>query len=640
MLTDNPNVPLILVVEDDNNHVELIRRSFEETAEEYRLEIARTISAAKIATSLHVPALVLTDYRLPDGDGSELVIMAAGAWPVIMMTSHGNEQVAVDAMKSGAQDYIVKTSDTFVSLPRIVERALRETSSTLLRKLAEESLRESNEKFTVAFNNAPIMITISNLDDGAYLDVNQRFTDVSGFSREEAIGKTSVELGWITAPDQKRLLDKMQVEGKIQDMELALQAKSGKTVLCKFWGEIITVSGKKCLLATALDITEHRKVEQQFLQAQKLESVGRLAGGVAHDFNNMLGVIIGHAELALMNSEPSNPLRHDLEEILDAANRSADITRQLLAFARRQTIEPKVLDLNDTVSGMLKMLRRLIGEDIELGLKPGYELWRVKIDPSQLDQIMVNLCVNARDAIAGVGKIEIQTENITLDEAGCGGHAEMLPGAYVMLVVSDNGCGMEKNVVENIFEPFYTTKELGHGTGLGLATVFGIVKQNNGHIKVYSEPGLGTTFRIYLPAEKGAPGGKSKEKPALIGGDETILLVEDEPAILALGTAMLTRLGYSVLAANTPEQARSFGDEYRGRINLLITDIIMPGMNGRDLAEQLLLTNPDMECLFMSGYTADVMAERGRMDGKVRFMQKPFTMQALAEKTREALKGE
>lgn len=639
MLTDKPDKPLILVVEDDDNHIELIQRSFEDAPEEYRLEITRSIDAAWAVADRLTPALILTDYRLPDGDGGKLVSVSAGAWPVLLMTSHGNEQVAVDAMKAGAQDYIVKSHESFAALPRIIERALREWSTMVLRKKAEEALRESVEMFAVAFNNAPIMITISNLEDGTYLDVNQRFTDISGFSREELIGKTSVELGWITGSERNQLLDIMRMDGKIQDLELSLRAKSGKTVFCKYWGDIITVSGRKCLLSIALDITEHRKVEQQFLQAQKMESVGRLAGGVAHDFNNMLGVIIGHAELALMKAEPSDPLRYDLEAILEAANRSADITRQLLAFARRQTIAPKVLDLNDTVAGMLKMLRRLIGEDIELGWNPGYELWKVKIDPSQLDQIMANLCVNARDAIAGVGKIDIQTENLILDETGSGGCADMEPGAYVMLSVSDNGSGMEKDVIDHIFEPFYTTKELGHGTGLGLATVFGIVSQNGGYIRVYSEPGLGTTFKIYLPGEKDASGGAAKETYALIGGTESILLVEDEPAILAMGTTMLSSMGYTVYPAGSPEEAKRVGEEYRGRIDLLITDIIMPGMNGRDLAEQLLLTNPAMSCLFMSGYTADVMAERGRIHGDVHFMQKPFTMQSLAEKVRESLKN-
>ena len=264
-------------------------------------------------------------------------------------------------------------------------------------------------------------------------------------------------------------------------------------------------------------------------------------------------------------------------------------------------------------------------------------LWKVKIDPSQLDQIMANLCVNARDAIAGVGKIDIMTENFVFDEAGCSDASGILPGMYVTLAVSDNGSGIEKDVIEHIFEPFYTTKELGQGTGLGLATVFGIVKQNGGHIRVSSEAGLGTMFRIYLPGKEEETAAIATEQQVLTGGSETILLVEDEPAILSMGTTMLSKMGYTVLAADSPERARAFGAEYRDRIDLLITDIIMPGMNGCDLAVQLIQANPGMKCLFMSGYTADVMAERGKIGQNVRFLQKPFTMRTLAEKVRETL---
>lgn len=504
-------------------------------------------------------------------------------------------------------------------------------------KLAEEALKESIEKFTVAFNSAPIMLTISSLENGEYLEANEQFLNTSEFSRDDIIGHTSVELGWVTKSDREKLLEMMLRDGKIHELDLTLRSKSGKAVLCKYWGEIITVAGQKRLLSIALDITEHRRVEQQFLQAQKMESIGRLAGGVAHDFNNMLGVIIGHAELALMHADQSNPLRKDLEQILDAANRSADITRQLLAFARQQTSIPKVQDLNESVFGMLKMLRRLIGEDVRLGWKPGYELWKVKIDPTQLDQILANLCVNARDAITGVGEIDIQTENTVIEETDRANHDDLLPGEYVLLSVSDNGSGMGKDIMEHIFEPFYTTKGIGRGTGLGLATVFGIVKQNNGHIKVYSEPGHGTVFRIYLPAEKSAADSTTKEKKPVIGGNETILIVEDELAILNLTTSMLSKLGYNVLSANSPEEAQRLAADNQGKIDLLVTDIIMPGMNGHHLWELLHLTDPNMKCLFMSGYTSDVMTERGKMDENVNFLQKPFSMQSLAEKIRDAL---
>ena len=384
---------------------------------------------------------------------------------------------------------------------------------------------------------------------------------------------------------------------------------------------------------------EREKLQAQLTQAQKMESVGRLAGGVAHDFNNMLGAILMNTDMALQDLPPDSPLREHLQEIENSARRSADLTRQLLAFARKQTIAPKVLDLNATVEGMLKLLRRLIGEDIALAWLPAAGLGPVKIDPSQIDQLLANLCVNARDAIAGVGKLTIETGNVSFDEAYASEHAGYVPGNYVLLAVSDNGCGMDKEVLGHLFEPFFTTKGVGQGTGLGLATVYGIVKQNLGFINVYSEPGNGTTFKIYLPrhtdkADQSLPA--SPARPAS-GGHETILLVEDEPSLLRIGRRALEGLGYTVLAASTPGEAIHLAGEYSGHIQLLITDVVMPEMNGRDLNKRLLSLYPNLKSMFISGYTANVIAHHGVLDEGIYFLQKPFTVEALAEKVREAL---
>ena len=508
------------------------------------------------------------------------------------------------------------------------------------RKQIEVSLREINEKFTAAFNNAPIMIGISSLEDGRCLDINQRFLDVFGLSREEAIGKTSVEVGMFSQSDRDNLKEIMLRDGKVQDLELTMRTKSGKAILLKYWGEIITVSGQKRLLSIALDITEHRKVEHQLQQAQKMESVGRLAGGVAHDFNNMLSVILGHAYLALMEIDSSSPLFANLEEIRTAAERSADLTRQLLTFARKQAVAPKVLDLSDTVSGLLKMLQRLIGEDIHLVWQPKEGLWPVKVDPSQIDQILVNLCVNARDAIADIGKITIETGNSVFDEQYCAANMGFVSGEYVRITVSDNGCGMDRKTLARIFEPFFTTKCVGKGTGLGLATVYGAIKQNNGFITVNSEPDQGTTFSIYLPrhvdsAATNTCSGKIREPSR--GGRETILVVEDEPAILMMTSLSLERMGYTVLRANATDTAISLAGEHNGEIHLLLTDVIMPVMNGRDLAHKLLSLYPQLKCLFMSGYTADVIAHHGVLDDGVHFIQKPFSVHDLAAKVRDTL---
>ena len=397
------------------------------------------------------------------------------------------------------------------------------------------------------------------------------------------------------------------------------------------------------------DITERKRVEMektkletQLQQSQKMESIGRLAGGVAHDFNNMLTVILGHVEMALDQIDPKHPLYIDLMEIHKSAERSSGLTRQLLAFARKQTITPKVLYLNETISGMLNMLQRLIGEDVDLHWQPASSLWQIRMDPSQIDQLLANLCVNARDAIKDVGKITIETQNNTFDQDYCTSHPGFIPGEYVSLTVSDTGIGMEKETISHIFEPFFTTKELGKGTGLGLATVYGIVRQNNGFINVISEPGQGTTLNIYLPRFKGIveqvqP--EDTERP-IQRGQETILLVEDEPAILKLTTRMLSGQGYTVLATNSPGEAIRVAREHAGEINLLMTDVIMPEMNGKDLAKNLLSHYPNLKQLFMSGYTADVIAHHGVLDEGVYFIQKPFSIKDLSAKVRDALNSE
>ena len=397
--------------------------------------------------------------------------------------------------------------------------------------------------------------------------------------------------------------------------------------------------GNQYIVGLIRDITDRVNLEAQLRQAMKMESVGRLAGGVAHDFNNMLGVILGYGELALDQTDPGQELHGALQEIINAAHRSADITRQLLAFARKQTISPKLLDINKTVAGMTRMLQRLIGEDIDLKWLPGDVAWPLMMDPGQFDQIMANLCINARDAIADVGKVIIETGVAEFDEIYCTRHLGYSPGEYVMLIVSDNGCGMDAETMDNIFDPFFTTKESGKGTGLGLATVYGIVKQNKGFISVYSEPGQGTTFKIYLPRYRTKADllfEKEKAPPAE-RGHETILLVEDESSILKMTTRMLKKLGYTVLVARTPGEAMEHAREHEGEIHLLLTDVIMPEMNGRDLAKTILSIYPNLKRLFMSGYTANVIAHHGVLDEGVNFIQKPFSQIQLGTKVREVL---
>ncbi|MFZ5776143.1 MAG: response regulator [Thermodesulfobacteriota bacterium] len=397
------------------------------------------------------------------------------------------------------------------------------------------------------------------------------------------------------------------------------------------------------ITATRRAQQEKERLRQQLEQAQKLESVGRLAGGVAHDYNNMLSVIMGNAELLLDEVDSSWSLRSAITEIIKAAERSRDVTRQLLAFARKQTVEPVLLDLNEAVEGMLKMLRRLIGEDIKLSWQPGGNLGRIRIDPSQIDQILANVCVNARDAIAGVGNIAITTENVMVDQEYCSVHAEVVPGEYVRLSVSDSGGGMSEETRANIFEPFFTTKEVGKGTGLGLATVYGIVKQNQGFISVYTEMGMGSVFNFYFPrcAHEDKGGGVIDGKEEIpCGNGETILLVEDEQPILAMGHRMLVSLGYRVLAASSPVAALALAVEHAGSVRLLVSDVVMPEMNGRDLVNRMQEVIPGLRYIFMSGYTADVISRQGVLAQGLQFIQKPFSKKDLAKKVREVLDEE
>ncbi len=508
---------------------------------------------------------------------------------------------------------------------------------------AEAALRESEERFAVFMDNLPAGAFMKS-ESGEVVYANRYLCELFGWGRP--VGQRTRELlpsdGARMEEDDRLAL----ARGQLTIVETIVDSAQRERVFQTHKFAIARAGRSPLLGGIAIDLTERQRGERereqlqaQLAQAQKLESIGRLAGGVAHDFNNKLSVILCNADLALAQADPASELAAELREIKLAAEHSADLTRQLLAFARKQTVAPQVLDLNDAITASLKMLRRLLGEEVELCWTPGEGIDPIRMDPSQLDQILTNLCLNARDALSAPGgRIAIATAVRTLDAAEVEAH-EAAPGTYAVLTVSDNGAGMDGETLASLFEPFFTTKALGRGTGLGLSSVLGIVKQNGGHITVESEPGQGSTFRVYLPCL----GDKRTEADAAAltasGGRETILLVEDELSILKVMTRMLAGLGYAVVAAAGPGEALRLAREHRGSLHLLITDVVMPEMNGRDLARNVRALHPEIRCLFTSGYTADVIAHRGVLESGVHFMQKPFSMKALAEKVRAALEG-
>ncbi len=526
------------------------------------------------------------------------------------------------------------------------ERALFEEVAGDLAFALQKIEREARASLLAEMlDSAPSAITVHDFE-GRFLYANRKCFALHGYTEPEFMALTLRDLDVPDSAAQAAArMARVQAEGEAS-FEVAHYRKDGTTFPMELFVKRVEWRGVPAMISIGTDIRERlqqqrekARLEEQLALAQRLESVGRLAGGVAHDFNNLLMGILSYVELCRDGLDPAHPVRSYLDEITQESQRSAGLIRQLLAFAREQPITPKLLDLNDAVSGMLKMLRRLLGEDIDLAWLPGGGALTVKMDPSQIDQILANLTVNARDAISGVGRLTIETRAVTLGVTDCAGLPEAVPGAYVVLTVSDTGCGMDEATQARAFEPFFTTKGTGGGTGLGLATVYGIVRQNGGFVGVWSQSGQGTTFRLYLPLQTSetpspAPSPSAATRP---GGRETVLLVEDEKSVRFTTRLFLEGLGYSVLAAAAPADALRLATAHPGPIHLLITDVILPELSGRDLARQLAERRPETRPLFMSGYTADVIANRGVLEPGVAFLAKPFTRDELACKVREVL---
>lgn len=477
--------------------------------------------------------------------------------------------------------------------------------------------------------------------DYRFLAVNPAFERMTGFEYKDIARKRVLDVmpqtehHWISTFGQVALTgEPVHFENYAQELGKYFEVTAYRPAPNQFACLFVDITARKKAEA------EKEKLREQLNQAQKIESIGRLAGGVAHDFNNMLSIIVGHAQFMQDDIDEQSPLYESINEIIKAGKRSTELTRQLLAFARKQTILPQVLDLNETLQSMMKMLDRLIGEDVSLIWKPGTDLGSIMIDPSQLDQILANLCINARDAISNVGEIVIETSDAVFTDDNCKVNEGITPGEYVMLAVSDNGCGIHKEDIPKLFEPFFTTKETGKGTGLGLSTVHGIVKQNNGCITVYSEVGVGTTFKVYLPRYHGSGKGHrdTDSSAELRLGKGTILIVDDEPAIVRLVKRMAEKLGYRVLEALSPNAAIRMAREHLGAIDLMISDVIMPEMNGKDLMNYIRTIYPNIGVVFMSGYTSNVIAHHNILDDDMHFISKPFTIKELSHTISEAIK--
>jgi two-component system cell cycle sensor histidine kinase/response regulator CckA len=631
----------VLLLEDDADDAALVLRALA-TGLEVEVDVAQTPAEFKERVSSRSYDVILCDFRLPGWTGLEALRWTRKSGclvPFIHVSGNMGEELAVECLKEGATDYVLKAN--LGRLPGAVRRALDEETLRAERDRALRQLADSEQLFATAFRASPEGITISSLADGTYIEVNDAFLRMIEHERADVIGRTARDLGiWEDAEQRSSLLLRLAGTEAVRGLEARFRTRSGNILQVELSAEAVQLQGTPCLLAIVRDVTQLRSLERQIRQSQKMEAIGRLAGGVAHDFNNLLGVITGYAELVRRRLPGSDPLHGKVEQILKAAERAAALTGQLLAFSRQQVLQPEVLDLNHVVSDMDKMLRRLIGKDVELTTLLDPDLGRVRADPGQLAQIVMNLAVNARDAMPRGGRLAIETSNADLDTTYIALHPPSRPGPYVMLVISDTGSGMDPETQSHIFEPFFTTKPVGEGTGLGLSTVYGIVKQSDGYIWVYSELGVGTTFKIYLPRVEGtAAGARAQRAIPVGGGSETVLVVEDEEALRGLLRETLEANGYTVLTARDGAEAVRIANAHAGTIHVIVTDLIMPGMTGRSAVEEIMPRHPESRILYMSGYSSEAVTRQGVLSRGSPFIGKPFTLESLLRSVRELLDG-
>jgi PAS domain S-box-containing protein len=630
----------VLMVEDNDNDAVLINRELARLTPPPAVQHVRTKPAFAAALEGFAPHAILSDHNIPGFGGWEALEIAQRARPdvpFILVTGSLDEETAVRYLKGGAADYILK--DRLVRLgPALLE--------ALERARQREALRAQERLLRQIIDANPSLIFVKDWN-GRFVLVNQATAHVYGTTVEALVGKTEGDFNRNMEEVAHFLRDDRAVMSSGQPKIIAEEPVTNPTTGDTRWFQTIKVplrspaEGTATLLGVATEITERKRLEEQLLQSQKMEAVGQLAGGVAHDFNNILTAIVGYTDL--LASELASNVRQleDLEEIRKAARRAAALTRQLLAFSRKQVLEPRIIDVNAVVLNLDKMLRSLISENIELKTDLADNLGAARADPNQIEQVIMNLAINARDAMPDGGTVTIETGNVTLDDAYAAQHVSVIPGEYVMLAVSDTGCGMDEKTKSRIFEPFFTTKPAGRGTGLGLSTVYGIVKQTGGNIWLYSEPGKGTTFKIYLPAIAALPEDIGKVAPAEAPrrGAGTVLVVEDDEQLRRLTHRALDAQGYTVLVADRGATALDIARRHKGEIDLLLTDVIMPDTNGRKLAETIRAARPGMRVLYMSGYPDGAIASHGMLEPGVAYLAKPFTTEAITRKVREVLEA-
>jgi two-component system cell cycle sensor histidine kinase/response regulator CckA len=543
-------------------------------------------------------------------------------------------EAALSQARDELESRVRQRTQELASAVEALEKDIRE------RTLVEDELRRTEDKFEKAFQSSPAAMSISSMHSGTIVDVNHSFLRVFGYEYEEVVGRSPQELRtWNDDAEREAIIRTLREKGPVYSLETRFRTKQGRAFMGLLSAEMVNLGNEECFLAVVLDISEQKRLEESLLQAQKMEAIGTLSGGIAHDFNNLLTVIRGYSQIVLPQLQNNEQVRSQVEQIDKAAERAASLTRQLLAFSRRQVLQPTVFDLNGLLLNVEKMLRRIIGEHIELITITAPDLRPVKADPGQMEQVIINLVINARDAMPHGGKLTLETANAELDEAYASKHVGAVPGRYVMLAVSDTGSGMDPSTRAHIFEPFFTTKEVGKGTGLGLSMAYGIVKQSGGNIWVYSEPGAGTTFKIYLRQAERPSQATPGHGPATarLRGTETILLMEDDASVRELARRILTDSGYQVLIGDDVSRVISMCEEYPGKIDLLLTDVVMPGLSGNELATLVTQRRPETMVLYMSGYTHNAIVHQGMVGANSHFAPKPFTPTSLLEKVREAL---